>query len=462
MIEITRSLARQLKTIFRRTISETARGVVHQPVLLHAGPDGLRIRIASHEVAAEYHDLSPREPDAAYIPFELLKDCEAKTDDPVQVEMAAENRLLATWNDGHVPQMKQYDIPSRETFFPDWPDAFTDNPPELADALHVAMETASPESSRYSLHCVQLQGAGSIVATDGSQMLLQTGFEFPWDDDLLIPRRLVFGSSDLPTGIKVQVGRSDGWVWFRLGSWSFAFAINAEGRFPPVEDHIRDAQHAAASIQIDSHDADFLVESMKQLPGNNIVYSPVTVDANGSIAIRSKSEDTPQSVELLLAKSTRSGLAQRFNTNRTFLRRALNLGFRELHVFAPDQPILCADDRRKYVWAVLTPDDAVKQSPDMVQISSACDVSSGSSNSTQPPQETAVTKPAQTTSQTSNQSTTPSSTEELIDAAEQLKASLRDTLGKTNELIGGLKRHRKEAKIVRTTLDSLRQLQTVG
>jgi len=50
----------------------------------------------------------------------------------------------------------------------------------------------------------------------------------------------------------------------------------------------------------------------------------------------------------------------------------------------------------------------------------------------------------------------------LIDAAEQLKVSLRDTLGKTNELIVGLKRHRKEAKIVRTTLDSLRQLQPVG
>ena len=55
-----------------------------------------------------------------------------------------------------------------------------------------------------------------------------------------------------------------------------------------------------------------------------------------------------------------------------------------------------------------------------------------------------------------------SSTEDLIEAAEQLKASLRDTLGKTSELIVGLKRHRKEAKIVRTTLDSLRQLQTVG
>jgi hypothetical protein len=50
----------------------------------------------------------------------------------------------------------------------------------------------------------------------------------------------------------------------------------------------------------------------------------------------------------------------------------------------------------------------------------------------------------------------------LIGQAEQLKVSLRETLSKTSDLIVGLKRHRKEAKIVRTTLDSLRQLQTVG
>jgi len=418
LIQITRSLARQLKTIFRRAITESGRGTVNQPVLLHAGSDGLRVRIASHEVAAEYHDPSPRDPDAAYIPFDLLKDCEAKTDDVVQIEMATEDRLLATWNDHYVPQMKQYDIPSREDFFPDWPDAFTDNPPALAGALHAAMETASSESTRYSLNCVQLQGAGSIVATDGRQMLLQSGFEFPWDEDLLIPRRLVFGSSELPRGTNVQIGRSDGWVWFRMGRWSFAFAINEEGRFPPVESNIPDAEHAAASIQIDSHDADFLAKSMKQLPGTRDINSPVTVDANGSVAVRSKSEDAPHPVELLLANSTRSGQAQCFNTDRTFLRRALNLGFRELHVFAPDQPILCADDRRKYIWAVLTSDDAVKPSDDTVQISSALDAASGSSNPIQPQQETTVSKTKQTSSKTSNQSTTSSSTEELIGQAE--------------------------------------------
>lgn len=73
-----------------------------------------------------------------------------------------------------------------------------------------------------------------------------------------------------------------------------------------------------------------------------------------------------------------------------------------------------------------------------------------------------MAKPEETTKKKDPQLNTTSSTEDLIDAAEQLKASLRDTLGKTSELIVGLKRHRKEAKIVRSTLDSLRQLQTVG
>lgn len=275
MIEITRSLARQLKTIFRRAISDSGRGAVHQPVLLHTGPEGLRIRIASGEVAAEYHDPQPRESDAAYIPFDMLKDCEAKSDDAVQIEMAAGDQVLATWNVGHVPQLKHYDVPPREQFFPDWPQAFSENPHELVSALHAAMETASSESTRYSLNCIQLRGAGSLVATDGSQMLLQSGFDFPWDKDLLIPRRSVFGSSVLPRGVNVQVGRSDNWVCSRVGCWSFLFAINTEGRFPAVESMLRDVANATASIQIDSHDARFLVKAMKQLLGNDAYHSPV-------------------------------------------------------------------------------------------------------------------------------------------------------------------------------------------
>ena len=46
----------------------------------------------------------------------------------------------------------------------------------------------------------------------------------------------------------------------------------------------------------------------------------------------------------------------------------------------------------------------------------------------------------------------------LIEQAESVKTSLRETLTKTNELLAALKRHRKQSKIVDSTL---RQLQAI-
>ena len=50
----------------------------------------------------------------------------------------------------------------------------------------------------------------------------------------------------------------------------------------------------------------------------------------------------------------------------------------------------------------------------------------------------------------------------LIEDAENLKASLRDSLSKTSELIAGLKRHHKQSKAVQSTLNSLRPLQSLN
>lgn len=43
-----------------------------------------------------------------------------------------------------------------------------------------------------------------------------------------------------------------------------------------------------------------------------------------------------------------------------------------------------------------------------------------------------------------------------------LRSSLKSVLGQTNELIRTLKRQRREARVVETTLASLRQLQSVA
>jgi hypothetical protein len=50
----------------------------------------------------------------------------------------------------------------------------------------------------------------------------------------------------------------------------------------------------------------------------------------------------------------------------------------------------------------------------------------------------------------------------LIEQGEALRAALRETLVKTNELLKGLKHHRRASRTLESTLASLRQLKTLG
>jgi len=49
--------------------------------------------------------------------------------------------------------------------------------------------------------------------------------------------------------------------------------------------------------------------------------------------------------------------------------------------------------------------------------------------------------------------------EALIEHAEVLRGSLREALSKTSELVAALKRHRRQSKLVQSTLASLKRLQ---
>ncbi len=53
------------------------------------------------------------------------------------------------------------------------------------------------------------------------------------------------------------------------------------------------------------------------------------------------------------------------------------------------------------------------------------------------------------------------SVSELLDAAENLKATLRESLVQTTTLIAGLKRHRQQSKRIRSAVLSLKQLQAI-
>ena len=467
MITITRRLASQLKPVFRRALRLT-RG--SGPVIsIETGPEGIRVRAGCEDAAVEYRMAGEFQAEQLSVPFELLADVEARKDDPVNLEQAGEGRVSASWHDGNVPQMTQYEVEAGSgKEFPEYPATTVNNPPRLLAALRDAMASADEAPTRYATGCIQLRGTGNIAATDGRQILLQNGFGFPWEDDLIVPRNLVFGSKELPADQPVEVGNTEDWLTVRIGAWVFYLRLNKEGRFPKVDDLIRPADTAATTLSLAPADRTFLAKTLKSLPTENELTQPITVDLNGAVAIRAKPEDGSQVTELVLRGSKLTGDPVCFNTNRTFLARAIALGFEEIHVFDRETPVLCQDQHRQFVWALLTPSEAIKSSKDAIRIES-------------PGKEAAVTQPkrqrrkatmAKTPSNGKETSgngrplrntTAPSEETVPVTALEQaveLQTVLRGAATKTAEMIRTLKREKKQSRLVKSALASLRELQT--
>ena len=399
------------------------------------------------------------------------------------------DRVVATWNDAGIPQQADYEAPkkSRQEDFPALPAKMVENPPELLGALRDAAETADSEAVRYATHCVRLEGSkGRVAATDGRQILVQSGFELPFDEDLLIPANKVFGCRELPSDAAVSIGKTDDWVTFRVGAWTFHFAIDKGGRFPNVDTYLLDADAALARCRLSDSDAEFLTAAIARLPSQDDTNLPVTLELNGAVAIRAIGPGQSQPTELLLSGSQATGQAMRINSNRNYLRRAVQLGFRELCAYKPEAPIVCHDARRSFVWAVLEKDAAIKPTKDAVRLESADAAPAKASPKRPAKRRTAAppapksSKPAAKTSAKRKAATMPSAKtnrnghavndtppktdqdgiDVLIEQAEAVKASLRDATANLGQLIAALKRHKKQAKLVQTTLASLRRLQT--
>lgn len=471
MITITRRLASRLKPVFRRALQLT-RGA--GPAMSFAtGPDGIHVRAVSENAAVEYHVAGEFQPQQLSVPFEVLADVEACRDDPVKLERAGDGRVTASWQDGDVPQMTQYDVecgPAKE--FPAFPSETAANPPRLLAALRDAMACTDEAPTRYATGCIQLRGGtGNVAATDGRHILLQNGFEFPWQDDLIVPRNLVFGSKDLPADQPVDIGRAEDWLVVRAGSWVVHLRINKEGRFPEVDSLIPQADTATTTLRLAPADREFLAKTLKELPVENELTQPITVDLNGAAVIRSRPEDGSQVTELVLRGSELTGDPVCFNTNRQLLAKAIALGFQEIFIFDREAPVLCQDQHRRFVWAVLEPGGAIKSTNDATRIESPAGNEATASSTHQKRKRRMAKKRSQdsTASGTGNgrsrgdtaASTQRQASSSALDQAVELQTALRDAVAKTTELIRALKREKKQAKLVRSTLASLRQIKTV-
>jgi hypothetical protein len=144
----------------------------------------------------------------------------------------------------------------------------------------------------------------------------------------------------------------------------------------------------------------------------------------------------------------------------------MKLGFRDVCLYGPEAPAFCCDENRHYLWALLGKDGAIQPSPEAVRIESPLidDVPDSPKPKLQRKRPTmSQSKPKPNGKPRNNRTVNDNNAgvEALIEQAEAVKTSLRDTLNRTTELITALKKHRKQSRIVRSTLASLRQLQAI-
>ncbi len=305
---------------------------------------------------------------------------------------------------------------------------------------------------------------------------------------MLLPRNKVFGSSELAGDVPVAVGKVEEWLVLRIGPWRVHIKHDQHGRFPSLDSHIPRPELATACCRLSPGDARFLAEALPRLPCDDTYNDPITLDLNGAVVIRARAADQAKPTEAVATHSTTTGEPIRVNTNRAYLTRALKLGFRELCLFGDKVPAACFDGERTYLWALLDPESAIPPAADAIRIESQTCGPNSTVPQRQPRRrinsmsESATNQNGNGHAQPSQQTTSnghkangqarklkarklKASQQDigaLIEQTEALRQSLRDTLAKSNELLKGLKQHRRATRTLETTLGALRQLKGLG
>ena len=472
MIQLPRSFFRQLKTVLRRTFSR-----VSSPVVFQSESDGLSVRCQQEDIAVAYQSQYQHGPDHLVLPAQALADIEGKGYELVSLEAKGDSKVIARWQDSGVPRVVEYDSPKASLpEFPSAPSRWTHQDATLLKALDDAMQTASRDAVRFALNKIQIRGStGVITASDGHALLLQNGFQFPWTEDVLVPRTNVFACKELEG--QVNVAKTKTHVCVNVDPWTIFLPIDKEGRFPNVDTFIPNNTANATKLHLTLENTTFLAKALPRLPGDEKDLSPVTLDLNGEAVVRARADGQEQSTEVVLAGASVTGKAVRYAANRQHIARAIELGFTEGHVFDAEKPMLFQDERRKYLFQGLGKDRVVAPSTNDLRLRS--DSSTESTNTHQPAQRRnepmkasrppAAPVPVETISEsngstdgaTNGQQHAKGSFNALLEEGQSIQNSLRDLLLRTNRLMVGLKAYRRHAKTMQSTLASLRQLQQV-
>jgi hypothetical protein len=463
MIQISRRNIRTIRTMIRQTLGITSSR--RAPAVTLRNPDSggvLRIQSATAKAAIEFRlESLALDPDSFSIPYQALMSCEGSQEELVNF-VRNKDEVIVQWTDAGIPQSLTFSAGEPVEMPP--VATLTSIEPRFIAAISDAVDTTSTESTRFALDCVRLRGSdGQLAASDGGQAILETGFHFPWSDTVLVPACDVFSSREFAAAEEVLIGRSDDWVTVQANACTVHLKIEKERCFPDLDLQIPGEEAAVTKLALADTDVSFLLESAPKLPAAEETNAPVTIELNGVVAIRAAAEASDQITELVLSNSRRVGEEILFQTDRTFLCRAAQLGFREIQLRDNTAPAYCRDDRRMYLWALLDEESVLRASDETTRISSP--VVSDSLPQSKGKSSTMVTTassravPARASTASSNDTEV---NPNLLTQAETLRDSLNQALSDTRELITLIKRNQKQNRLVETTLRSLKQLEQIA
>lgn len=478
---ITRSLARQLRGVFRKAAPRSS--TFKPAVSLTAGSDGLHVRLHGGAVLVEFHQLGSLLSEIISLPFETFADFEGRNDSPVNLAKK-ESSVQARWDDGGLPQFKDYEgaDPAKLPEFPTVPAEMTTADAGLFKALADAAHVAARDAIRYTVDHLLLKGSnGTLIATDGHQLLVQE-HHWPWSDDVLVPSSAVFSSKEFGDEQPVHVGKSNTHVTLKVGPWTIHLPVNKEGRFPKIEEVLPKPRLVTARGQLTSEDCAFLAKALPRLSASDDDDAPVTLDLNERVHIRAKAQGQNRVTEIVLTGSQAADKPARIALNRHFLARAMQLGLHDIHVVSAEAPLLFQDEKRKFVIMPLGKDSAIPPSADAVIITSTAETRNCINNPSTVRRKPAVNEPqvngdanengnstsngntgkeAATNADSRRRKAKSTGLAALIEEAESLKAVLRDAHLRAHELLTALKQQRKQRQVVESSLRALRDLQNV-
>jgi uncharacterized protein (UPF0335 family) len=257
----------------------------------------------------------------------------------------------------------------------------------------------------------------------------------------------------------VEVGRSEKHVVFRLGPWTLGFPIDTKTRFPSVDSIIPDSSVTLATLVLDEADHNWLAEKIPRTSRNSKQIA--TIELNGAVAVRCAEQDQSPDQEWILSKSRREGAETTFESDVDYLSRLHDLGLSRVEIPTGSSPFVARDSQQTYVWMGLSG----KPSPrpeNITRVASPRMRGAGSVSSSTPKRKpTVMTKPQTTPPSSCEPAAEIDTVEQLIERATTVKSKLKDLQSEVQDLITALRGQKKQAKIVRNTIDSLQRLNTL-